>query len=292
MALAGHIADFPLAELLFFLSNKQRTGQLVLKRPLTTMIFTLRRGRLVAAQMVPADQRIGDRLVTDGVLNAGLLAVALEVQRQDTNRRPLGATLVELGYVQPDDVKRALRKQIADCLFRFLIAPGGTFTFREKPIDASRMDVDVNVESEVLEAIRRADEWVAGRMDSSPIYLNQQINADALQEIIYERWAVVEAMLDGATTVDEIVTTTGWEREQVVETVLQFQTHGAIDFEAPSVNPRTLLVPSHFIEEKRRREAAQPATNSVAPASAASASATTRSMMAAAPGRSWISPAD
>jgi hypothetical protein len=296
MALAGHIADFPLAELLFFLSNKQRTGQLVLKRPLTTITFTLRRGRLIAAQMVPADQRIGDRLVTDGVLNAGLLAVALEVQRQDHNRRPLGATLVELGYVQPENVQRALRKQIADCLFRFLIAPGGTFTFREKPIDACAMDVDVNVEVEVLEAIRRADEWVAGRMDASPIYLNQQINATALQEIIYERWAVVEAMLDGATTVDEIVVATGCEREQVIETVLQFQTHGAIDFEAPSVNPRTLLVPSQYIEEKRRREAAQPpaqpATNVAAPTGTTSASATNRAMMAAAPGRSWTSPAD
>jgi hypothetical protein len=298
MALAGHIADFPLAELLFFLSNKQRTGQLVLKRPLTTMIFTLRRGRLIAAQMVPADQRIGDRLVADGVLNAGLLAVALEVQRQDTNRRPLGSTLVDLGYVQPQDVQRALRKQIADCLFRFLIAPGGTFTFREKPVEECGMSVDVNVEVEVLQAIRRADEWVAGRMDASPIYLNQQINADALQNIIYERWAVIEAMLDGATTIDEIVTATGWQRDQVVETVLQFQTHGAIDFETPTVTPQMLLVPSQYIDEKRRRESqpaaarAQPAANRVAPASAASASATTRSMMAAAPGRSWISPAD
>lgn len=251
MALAGHIADFPLAELLFYLSSKQRTGQIVLKRPLTTMIFTLRRGRLIAGQMLPADQRLGDRLVADGFLNAGPLAVALDVQRQDTPRRPLGTLLVELGYAEAETVMRALRGQIADCLFRFLIAPGGTFTFREKSVNQRGMDIDINVEFEVLEAIRRADEWVAGHMDSSPIYLNQQINAEALQSIVYERWDVVDAMLDGARTVDEIVSATSWERERVIDTVLQFQAHGAIDLESPNINPRSLLASSLRIDEAR-----------------------------------------
>jgi hypothetical protein len=302
MALAGHIADFPLAELLFYLSSKQRTGQIVLKRSMTTMIFTLRRGRLIGAQMVPADQRLGDRLVAEGVLNAGLLAVALEVQRQDTQRRPLGTLLVELGYAEAATVQRALRGQIADCLFKFLIAPGGTFTFRERPIEQRGMDVDINVEIEVLDAIRRADEWIAGRMDTSPIFLNQQINADVLQTIVYERWDVVDAMLDGARTVDEIVAATGWDRERVVDTVLQLQTHGAIDLEVPSVNQHNLVVPSQHKEDARRaastvidrpgasldahelqpivRETIPPAPRSIRP------------LITATPDRSWISSAD
>jgi hypothetical protein len=302
MALAGHIADFPLAELLFYLSSKQRSGQIVLKRPWTTMIFTLRRGRLIGAQMLPADQRLGDRLVAEGFLNAGLLAVALEVQRQDELRRPLGTLLVELGYVEADTVLRALRGQIADCLFRFLIAPGGTFTFREKTIDPRGMDVDINVEFEVLEAIRRADEWIAGRMDSSPIYLNQQINAVALQTIVYERWDVVDAMLDGAQTVDEIVAVTGWERERVIDTVLQFQAHGAIDLESPEFNPRNLLAPSQYIDDPQPELSAPPEHQSspidhrelkpIVLESAASASLTIRPMISAAADRSWISPAD
>ena len=301
MALAGHIDDFPLAELLFFLSSKQRTGQIVLKRPMTTMIFTLRRGRLIAGQMLPADQRIGDRLVAEGFLNASLLAVALEVQRQDTLHRPLGTLLVELGYVEQSVVMSALRGQIADCLFRFLIAPGGTFTFREKPVDPRRMNVDISVQVEVLEAIRRADEWIAGRMDSSLIYLNQQINAEALQSIVYERWEVVEAMLDGVVTIDDIVTATGWEREQVIDTILQFQAHGAIDLETPSVNPRSLLVPSQYIEQLRHHNSAaerdeapidQRELQPVVLETAAPASRTDRSIMSATPARLWINPAD
>lgn len=231
MALAGHIADFPLAELFFYLSSKQRTGQVVLKRPGTTIIFTLRRGRLIAAQTIPGDYRIGDRLVADGVLTAGLLAVALEVQRQDSNHRPLGELLVELGYVDATTVLGVLRKQIADCLFRFLIAPGGTFTFREKAIDPRGINVDVSVEREVLEAIRRADEWIAGQIDTSPLYLNQHVNAEALQPLVLDHWEVVDAMFDGARTVAEVAAATGWTREKVVDTIVELQAHGAIDLE-------------------------------------------------------------
>jgi hypothetical protein len=302
MALAGHIADFPLAELLFYLSSKQRTGQIVLKRSMTTMIFTLRRGRLIAAQMLPADQRLGDRLVTEGVLNAGLLAVALEVQRQDAQHRPLGTLLVELGYVEAETILRVLRRQITDCLFKFLIAPGGTFTFREKSVEARGMDVDINVESAVLDAIRRADEWIAGQIDTSPIYLNGQINSEALQSLVYEKWDLVDAMIDGARTIDEIVVATGWSRDEVVETVIQLQAHGAIDLEQPEVNPRSLLVPSQRIASAQRE--VEPGVGAIAasiddrelklatPDSAVSAARTIPPLMPAAPDRSWISPAD
>src|SRR5687768_7117791 len=99
MALTGHVRDFPLAELLFFLSSTQRTGQLVLKRPDMTIIFTLRLGRLIAAQMLPADQRLGERLVADGALDPVLLEEALRFQKEDAPDQPLGTLLVELGNI-------------------------------------------------------------------------------------------------------------------------------------------------------------------------------------------------
>lgn len=237
MALAGHVRDFPLAELLFFLSSKQRTGQLVLKRPAMTIIFTLRLGRLIAAQMLPADQRLGERLVADGALDPDLLEEALQFQREDAPDQPLGALLVELGDIDQEVVLRALRGQITDCLVAFLIAPGGTFTFQEKAIDPSRVEVDVIVEREVLEAIRRADEHIARQIDTGPLRLNPDINAEVLQPFIFDNWDLIDAMLGGAQTVDEIVATTEWERERVVNTLFQLQASGAIDLEFALAGP-------------------------------------------------------
>lgn len=237
MALAGHVRDFPLAELLFFLSSKQRTGQLVLKRPAMTIIFTLRLGRLIAAQMLPADQRLGERLVADGALDPDLLEEALQFQREDAPDQPLGALLVELGDIDQEVVLRALRGQITDCLVTFLIAPGGTFTFQEKAIDPSRVEVDVIVEREVLEAIRRADEHIARQIDTGPLRLNPDINAEVLQPFIFDNWDLIDAMLGGAQTVDEIVATTEWERERVMNTLFQLQASGAIDLEFALAGP-------------------------------------------------------
>jgi hypothetical protein len=242
MVLAGHVQDYPLAELLFFLSSKQRTGQLILKRPDFRIIFTLRRGRLIAAQMIPADQRLGDRLIADGDITAAVLRDALQDQQRGSDR-PLGTILVDRGDVQPQTVINALRAQITDCLVSFLIAPGGTFMFHEKQIDTDRIEVDVIIEREVLEAIRRADEYVARQIDTGPLRLKPNVDADALQPFVLENWDLIDALIGGAQTVDAIIAETSWDRERVVNTLFQLQANGAIDLEFTLGTPISAIVP-------------------------------------------------
>jgi hypothetical protein len=229
MVLTGHVDDYPLAELLFFLSSKQRTGHLLLDRDDMRIIFTLRLGRLIAAQMVPADKRLGDLLVADGDIDADALIEALQFQQQSEPDRPLGTLLVENGFVEREVVLDALRRQIADCLVAFLIAPGGTFLFEQAEIDPSGIDVDVIVEREVLEAIRRADEHVARQIDTGPLCLKPNVDPGALQPYIVESWDLIDAMIGGAQTVDEIVAEIAWERDRVVLSLAQLQATGAID---------------------------------------------------------------
>lgn len=233
MVLGGHIREYPLAELLFFLSNKQRTGELVLKRSDMRMMFTMRRGRLIAAQMVPADQRLGELLLAGGLIDPDLLNEALDYQRRHASGRPLGTLLVERGYLEPAVVLGALRGQIMDCLVTFLIAPDGTFLFREREIDPSSISVDVIVEREVLEAIRRADEYVAKQIDTGPLRLKPNVDTHALQPFVVEHWDLIDAIVGGAQSVDEIVAEISWERERVVSTLLQLQASGAIMLDFP-----------------------------------------------------------
>jgi hypothetical protein len=228
MVLTGHVDDYPLAELLFFLSSKRRTGHLILDRVDMRIIFTLRLGRLIAAQMVPADQRLGDLLVADGAINLDTLDEALRFQQTEPDR-PLGTLLVERGLVEREGVLQALRRQIADCLVAFLIAPGGTFTFEQAEIDPSGINVDVIVEREVLEAIRRADEHVARQIDTGPLCLKPDVDPGVLQPYILESWDLIDAMIGGAQTVDEIIAEIEWERERVVLSLSQLQANGAID---------------------------------------------------------------
>src|SRR5688572_33122900 len=126
MVLAGHVHDYPLAELLFFLSSKQRTGHLTLKRSEMKIVLMLNRGRLIAAQMIPGDRRLGERLLEDGTITHGELSVALQFQQEHAPEAQLGSILVDLNLADWETVLCALRAQIADCLVMLLIAPGGT----------------------------------------------------------------------------------------------------------------------------------------------------------------------
>lgn len=229
MVLAGHVQDYPLAELLFYLSSKQRTGHLILKRSEMKIIFVLRRGRLIAAQSIPADRRLGERLIEDGTISQEELQIALDFQEEHAQDQPLGTILVDIGVVGRDTIRDVVRAQIADCLIRLLIAPGGTFAFLEKAIDPSGIDVDIVVEREVLDAIRRADEYVARQIDTSPLRLKSNVGADALQPFVIDNWDLIDALIGGAETVDEIVAETDWERERVVKLLCQLQGSGAID---------------------------------------------------------------
>ena len=237
MVLAGHVHDYPLAELLFFLSSKQRTGHLTLKRSEMKIVLMLHRGRLIAAQMIPGDRRLGERLLDDGTITHGELSVALQFQQEHAPELQLGSILVELNLADRETILRALRAQIADCLVMLLIAPGGTFAFHEKAIDPGRIDVDVIVEREVLDAIHRADEYVARQIDTGPIRLNPDVTSSTLQRFILDSWDVIDAMLGGAQTVDELVAETLWERDRVVSSLCQLQASGTItlgtEFGAP-----------------------------------------------------------
>ena len=236
MALAGDIEDYPLAELLFFLSSKQRTGELVLEQSQITIVFALRRGRLIAAQMIPTDQRLGERLIAGGVITQPILSDALRSQEQTPDRQ-LGTILVERGDAPRETVIEAIREQITDSLVALLIAPGGTFTFREKSIETEMIDVDVNVEREVLDALRRADEYVTRQIDTGPLRLKPNVGPDALQPFILDNWDLIDALIGGAQTVDELVVETRWERERVVNTLFQLQANGAIELAVQLTEP-------------------------------------------------------
>ncbi|MFP3940065.1 MAG: beta-ketoacyl synthase N-terminal-like domain-containing protein, partial [Thermoanaerobaculia bacterium] len=85
----------------------------------------------------------GSLLVTRGLVSEGVLRQALEVQNQAACERRLGAILVEMGELAPDDLRSVMVEQLAG-VFRDLLAwADGYFKFQTYTVpDRGEVEVD------------------------------------------------------------------------------------------------------------------------------------------------------
>lgn len=228
MVIEGHLSDFPLGELLFFLSSKNRSGWLTLWNEQITIDFQLRNGRVIAARSSEIDGRLGQRLIALGALTPAQLERALAEQARRDDRPPLGQLLCELDVVPEPVVRRALQQQLAECIFRFLIMPGGRFTFERGLPDVRGVQVDLSTEREVLAAIQRADEWTMAHVMRAPLRLAPDLTSDAFEPIIATDWPIVDALMDGAASLDDVIRRSGLTREVAAEGLLRLVAHGIV----------------------------------------------------------------
>lgn len=233
MAFSGDLADYPLAELLFFLGSKCRSGWLTLRNGTLEVRLTLLRGRPVAAESSDADQRLGHRLVSDGVITPTQLQFALAHQILREPRPALGELLVELGYATTDAIQRALHTQFRICLFRLMIRPGGTFNFARGLPDGRGVDVDLALERETLAAIGRADEWHSAYLPRARLRLDAEVTPEMLEGVVELDWPIIDAMLDGARSVTEIATLANCDLDDALAGAARLQARGVLHVELP-----------------------------------------------------------
>ncbi|MEZ4571723.1 MAG: DUF4388 domain-containing protein [Thermomicrobiales bacterium] len=177
MAFQGDLFDFPLPDLLWFLGSRNKSGWLTLVSDSTHMVFTFRQGKLVGARSTDSSQRLGTRLVDAGLIDEWQVKKALEVQKTQPNSPALGSVLIELGFITSIQLERAIARQFGELVFRLLIYPTGQYRFDPGIPDMRGETVNVSIESEVFEAVRRADEWSSERMLDTPFKLNPAISS-------------------------------------------------------------------------------------------------------------------
>lgn len=223
MAFSGDLVDYPLAELLFFFSAHRRSGWLTIQSDVAEIRFTLVQGKLIAAHSDGAPNRLGQRLLTEGCINPIQLETALAEQHRQQPAEALGSILVRLGFARTEEVQHALRAQAVDLFFQILIRPPCLFFFDRGLPDVHTIEIDITLERDVLEAIRRADEWSARQLWKSTVRLNPETSADMLVGVILDDWPTVEAIMDGATNLEEIVVATGWTPQSTHESLGRLQ---------------------------------------------------------------------
>lgn len=167
MSLNGKLEDVSLGDVMQFIHLGRRTGTLSLSRGHEEAEIGFHRGQIVSA-WAPGTQRLGDLLVSRGVLSHEDLRELLQRQHAEQPRRSLGQILVQSHMLDFEVLRKTIEEQIENTIYELVTWIHGSFEFaldELKPIDDIAMypgdvipKLNLNTQMVLLEATRIYDE--------------------------------------------------------------------------------------------------------------------------------------
>ena len=167
MGISGSLKDVSVADVMQFIHLGRRTGTLLLSQGAKRAMIGFHLGRLVSAQ-APRTPKLGDLLVSSGMIDRGILERAVEAQQTELERRSLGQILIGSGSIDPEGLRQMIAQQIEQAVSEVMVWDTGNFEFAIddlRPIDDIALypsdvlpDADINTQMVLLEAARIFDE--------------------------------------------------------------------------------------------------------------------------------------
>jgi hypothetical protein len=167
VGISGSLKDVSVADVMQFIHLGRRTGTLLLSRGHERAMIGFHGGRLVSAQ-APRTPKLGDLLISSGMIDRGILDSAIRSQNEEVERRSLGQILVTSGSIDAQGLRQVIAEQIEQAVSEVMVWDTGTFEFAIddlRPIDDIALypsdvlpDADINTQMVLLEAARIFDE--------------------------------------------------------------------------------------------------------------------------------------
>lgn len=213
MAIRGNLREASLADVLQLLALGQKSGGLSVAREGSFGAIHFCDGRVVHAGIVNGRDRLGDRLLRRGVIDADVLAQVVAATHTHGDDRELAVVLLEEGHVEQDALVAEYRTQVEEAVYQLFGWTHGTFTFEPEPDNSDQEPLlSMSVDSLLLEGARRVDEWslIARKIPSLDLIF--ELDAARLMQRETPLSAVQERLLpllDGTHDVQTIVDRSG-----------------------------------------------------------------------------------
>lgn len=211
MAIRGSLSEASLADVLQLLALGQKTGVLSLAREGSFGAVHFDRGMIWHAALVNRRDRLGDRLVRAGLLDADVLA-RLNADMPDDDDRHLARALLSEGLVEPEVLARECRTLVEEVVCALFTWNTGTFAFEPQSSPSDPLIVALPADSLLMEAARRVDEWTQIEKKVPSLDLIFELDVTRLQQsgvsLTGEQSAVAQ-WLDGTHDVSAIVERSG-----------------------------------------------------------------------------------
>jgi hypothetical protein len=157
LTIRGQIEHSSVPELLRSIAGSGETGVLTFRSGEVTKSLYVQNGRVVFAASTDPDERLGESLLVRGKITARQYLEASKLIRPG---RRLGAILVEMQAIDPDELVPSVEQQVKDVLMDLFGWTTGEYEFVIKEMDPdSLLILNISTENLVLEGIRRMKNW-------------------------------------------------------------------------------------------------------------------------------------
>ena len=206
MPLHGTLETMPLPDLLQWLGTARLTGTLQVERNRVRKWILLKDGLVVGCSTDDPPERLGQFLMSRGMITEDQLRIALTVQ--EGSPKHLGKIFVEMGALTHENLMAHLEAKAEETIYSLFDWEDATFRFDEDLSDLQHiLPLSLRVEDILLRGLKRYDELqvirgvfndpgiVLRRSDKSP---NEKMLENKIARAIYES-------IDGERSVAEIL---------------------------------------------------------------------------------------
>jgi DNA-binding NarL/FixJ family response regulator len=191
MAFTGDLDHLPLVDIIQLVHTTRKSGIFSVKGGKGESKIVFINGNIVCANHINNSVRIGTVLVKTGAITIDDLKQALDMTKGAVrNRRPLMATLIQMGRLKREDALRGLKKLVEMTIVDLMSWTKGTFTFDTDKVAISsedgvssgdsELDVGVDAQMVLMDALRIFDERERDREVGKEVPSFESLYADVL----------------------------------------------------------------------------------------------------------------
>jgi hypothetical protein len=169
MAFTGDLEHLHIVDIIQLLHTTRKSGTFSVKGSRGESRIIFGNGHIVGASHLDNKIRIGTVLVKMNAINLEDLEQALEIQKNaGSDRKPLIATLIEMGRLSPEEASKGLRKLIEMTIVELMGWTKGTFTLDTDdvtvtpechyPIGTMEQVMSLDAQMVLMDALRIFDE--------------------------------------------------------------------------------------------------------------------------------------
>jgi hypothetical protein len=158
MSLTGRLRTMALPDVLQWLAMGRKTGTLVVERRSIQKKIIFQDGSISSSWSNDPRESLGQFLLRERLASEEQIFTAL--LRQEQRKGMLGSILVGDGILSEDDLRRTLRLKAEETVYDLFLWADGQFEFKEGELPADmQINIEMDVNSVLMEGIRRVDEW-------------------------------------------------------------------------------------------------------------------------------------